>query len=329
MMNITSVPTRWLTLPMRFHTDDIYHDVTLPLATYETPLWASVGRGAKMARHHGGVTVACLGCTMTRSVLLYGQSLADVLQALTTLKDHDQTLKIIAAQTSRYITLKTMHTHVTGHLLFIRFSFDTQEASGHNMATKASDALLQWVIAHTNLTYGSVSGNVCVDKKTSAINSICGRGRYMVAECWLSLGTCHTGLHTTPHALTLLNTCKNYIGSIIAGSVCSANAQVANVLLAAYIATGQDGANVVEGSQAMVTCLEKDNGLLFSLTLPNVIVGVIGHGKCQHVMEKMGNPTATMLAARIAVAAWCAEISLLAAQTNPGELMRAHLAMER
>ena len=30
-----------------------------------------------------------------------------------------------------------------------------------------------------------------------------------------------------------------------------------------------------------------------------------------------------------AATVWCGEISLLAAQTNPGELMRAHLSLER
>ena len=38
---------------------------------------------------------------------------------------------------------------------------------------------------------------------------------------------------------------------------------------------------------------------------------------------------AQKLAKIIAATVWCGEISLLAAQTNPGELMRSHFAMER
>src|SRR5690606_41507566 len=46
---------------------------------------------------------------------------------------------------------------------------------------------------------------------------------------------------------------KNYLGSLAAGSLCSANAHYANMLLAFYLATGQVAANIVEGSQGITT----------------------------------------------------------------------------
>ncbi len=84
---------------------------------------------------------------------------------------------------------------------------------------------------------------------------------------------------------------------------------------------------------------EGDN-LYFSCTLPNLIVGSVGNGKtlefasknlshlgCTDLSETGAN--ARRLAQICAATVLCGELSLLAAQTNPGELMQAHLRLER
>ena len=146
---------------------------------------------------------------------------------------------------------------------------------------------------------------------------------------------------TTPAKVVDLNLRKNWVGTSLAGTVRSANAHFANMLLGFYLATGQDAANIVEGSQGFVhTEVTSEGHLYFSCTLPHVIVGTIGNGKdlgfVRDNLEKMGclaerppGANARRLAALCAATVWCGEISLLAAQTNPGELMRAHLALER
>ena len=76
------------------------------------------------------------------------------------------------------------------------------------------------------------------------------------------------------------------------------------------------------------------------MTLPNIIIGSIGSGKnskfvldnlqsmgCLDNRESGGNRV--RLAAISAASVLCGEISLLAAQTNPGELMAAHIRLER
>ena len=45
--------------------------------------------------------------------------------------------------------------------------------------------------------------------------------------------------------------------------------------------------------------------------------------------DRPAGENARRLAAICAATVLCGELSLLAAQTNPGELMRAHLALER
>lgn len=51
------------------------------------------------------------------------------------------------------------------------------------MVTKAADALLNFLLERfAGLSYVSVSGNYCTDKKVSSVNAILGRGKYVVAE---------------------------------------------------------------------------------------------------------------------------------------------------
>ena len=123
-------------------------------------------------------------------------------------------------------------------------------------------------------------------------------------------------------------------------SISAANAHFANMLLSMYLATGQDAANIVEGSQGLVHAEVRNGDLYFSVTVPNIIVGTVGNGKdlpfvqenlklLDCVAARAPGENAKRLAVIIGAAVWCGELSLLAAQTNPGELMRVHRGMER
>ncbi len=86
--------------------------------------------------------------------------------------------------------------------------------------------------------------------------------------------------------------------------------------------------------------MRENNSLYFSVSLPNIIVGAIGNGKgldfVQENLRLLGcvkTETPGYNARRLAIIAaatvLCGELSLLAAQTNQGELMRSHLKLER
>ena len=162
----------------------------------------------------------------------------------------------------------------------------------------------------------------------------------MIAEILIPGEVCRTILKTTAEKIVDLNIKKNLIGTMLAGGLRSANAHFANMLLAFYTATGQDAANIVEGSQGFVHAEVRASALYFSTTIPNIIVGTVGSGKDLDFVKKnldlMGclaerepGRNARRLAIICAATVLCGELSLLAAQTNPGELMRAHLKMER
>lgn len=337
------IPMRFIG-PIKMTGPVVEGEISVPLATFESPLWPSTDRGAKLSRLCNGISVQVISDKMTRSLLLEAPDALIAHQFVAALKSYREELESIVKETSRFALLKEWHTQIVGKLVFIRFAMETGDAAGHNMTTKAVDALLEWILKHfPKLQYVSISGNYCTDKKVSAVNGILGRGKYVIAELIIPQKICEQYLKTTPQKIVDLIIKKNLIGSIISGGVLSANAHFANMLLGFYLATGQDAANIVEGSQGIVYAeIINESDLYFSVTLPNIIVGSIGNGKEHEYvktnLERLGclengsqskGANGRRLAAIAASVVLCGELSLLAAQTNPYELMKSHLRLER
>ena len=338
---VTPVPTRWVG-PLRL-SGEVTGEQEVPLATYETPLWPSVGRSARVSRLvDDGIRVTIVDERMTRSSLFVAQTAAEAVAAGRALKGRFADLAAVVREQSRFAELIDVHTEVVGNLLFVRLALTTGDASGHNMVTLAAETIISRVLDwHPELEYGSISGNYCSDKKATAVNGILGRGRSAVAEILIPADIVADQLRSSAQRIVDLNTRKNLVGSTIAGALRSANAHYANMLLAFYLATGQDAANIIEASQGITYAeVRGDGDLFFSCTLPNLIVGTVGNGKdlpfvdealtrlgCREQRPAGGN--ARRLAALIAATVLCGELSLLAAQTNHKELMASHLKMER
>ena len=316
-------------------------EIFVPLATFETPLWPSVERGARVTAKSGGIQVVIADDRMARSILLEMPDAAAAVSLTDALAARRDELIAAASQSSNYARMIGLNHQIVGNLVYLRLEITTGDAAGHNMVTLAAEAVCDWITDRfPDARYVSLSGNYCTDKKVSAVNGILGRGKYVIAEATISSKLCSRYLKTSPAELVAINIKKNLIGSIIAGGVRSANAHFANMLLAFYLATGQDAANIVEGSQGLVHTEVRGDGLYFSCTLPNLIVGTVGNGKdldfVQQNLEQLGcagaaepGDNARRLAAICAATVLCGELSLLAALTNPGELMQAHTRLER
>lgn len=338
---MAGVPMRWVG-PLRVTGNVAHVETKVPLATYESPLWPSVGRGARISRTvPEGIVATLVDERMTRSVLIEA---TDAQTAHVTARKIDARfaeLRDVVRACSRFADLIAIRHEITANLLFLRFEFTTGDASGHNMATLASDRLLSHLLETLpGISYGSISANYCTDKKATAINGILGRGKNVVTELTVPRAVVHEQLRTTAAKVAQLNLRKNLLGTLLAGGIRSANAHYANMLLGFYLATGQDAANIVEGSQGVTMAEDRDGDLYFSCTIPNLIVGTVGNGKdlpfvetnltrlgCREEREPGAN--ARRLAVLAAAAVLCGELSLLAAQTNPGELMAAHVHLER
>lgn len=336
----TRIPTKWVG-PVCLRNGDQREEIGVPLATYETTLWPSTARGARVSCRAGGISCTLLSDCMTRSILLEVPDAAAGNTIAMAVKGDLQPLRQVVETTSRYARLLEVHTEQLGNLLFLRFSFTTGDAAGHNMTTKAADALRADLLARfPEARDVSVSGNFCTDKKVSAVNGLLGRGKQVIAEAVVEEKWVRKYLKTSAASIAQLNVRKNLLGSIAAGSLRSGNAHVANLLLAFYLATGQDAANIVEGSQAVTHAEDRDGDLYFSVSLPHLIVGTVGNGKgLPHVetaLERLGcraprapGENSQRLARLCAATVWCGELSLMAALTNPGELMASHEKYER
>lgn len=328
--------------PVKIHSAEINNEeVHLPLATLESPLWPSTHRGTRVCNQAGGIKATIIDERMTRSILVEADSVSEIHHVYLDILKQKEHIQGIISKASRFAKLLDMNAQIVGSLLYLRFELLTGDAAGHNMVTLASDCLLEWMLSHyKQLRYVSISGNYCTDKKVSAVNGILGRGKNVVAEVSIPRAVCLRLLRTTPEKIVDLNIKKNLLGNIVAGGLRTANAHFANMLLGFYLATGQDVANIIEGSQGMVHTELRDGNLYFSVTLPNLIIGAVGSGKELDFVQKnlslLGcidkqepGYNARRLAIIASAAVLCGELSLLAAQTNQGELMRSHMKLER
>lgn len=291
----------------------------LPLATTEGALVASINRGCSAIRAAGGAEVRVLQDKMTRAPVFAAKNIIHAKSAAQWAEEHFDVLKDAAESTTSHGKLTGLSTYTAGTNLYVRFEFETQDAMGMNMATLASETASKILAEATGVRLVAVSGNMCCDKKPSAINIIEGRGKTVSAGVFLSDDIVHRIFKTEAHLLAEVNTRKNLIGSVRAASF-GANAQAANIVAALFLACGQDAAHVVEGSTCITTVDTVDGGVYVSVTLPSLPVGTVGGGtslptqhECMSLLGCTGNGTARKFAEIVTCAVLAGELSLLGA----------------
>jgi len=335
--------------PMRLNMPSGPWETRLPLATVEGALVASVNRGAK-ALHANGIDVLVSGHNkgITRGPVIEAvdpHQAAAIGAFLVSEHNWKMFCRVFEGSSAgRHVSLRSIRPKQVGALLFVRVRAETGAAMGMNMISRACDALFTHLLAtepvFANSRVVALSGNFCVDKKPAAVNWIEGRGREVIASATISADRCREVLKVAPEALAHVAKVKCLIGSAVAGSIGGFNAHVANVVAAIYLATGQDVAQVVDASQAMLLVdVDSVSGALrVSLTMPCVEVGVIGGGTklCggQHMwlgylLGDCGSDERGDLLAQV-VAAGClaGEVSLLASLAA-GSLVRSHGQLNR
>ncbi len=314
-------------------------DYYIPLATTEGALVASVNRGSLAISNSGGATVRIVSNKMTRAPLFKSNGIKHSIEIKNWVETHLGELKKIAESTTKFGELLGARTWIAGKNVYVRFEFDSKDAMGMNMITIASDAMAKTIEEKTKAKYVSISGNMCIDKKPSAMQLIEGRGKTVLAEATISRKVVEEVLKTTPEEIVDLNYRKNLVGSALAGSL-GFNAHAANIIAAIYIATGQDPAHVVDGSVSITTAEMDDNNLYISVYISSLNVGTVGGGTAlatqKEALSIMGCAGATKvpgenskkLAEIIAGAILAGELSILAAQVS-GQMTSAHVKLGR
>ncbi len=298
-----------------------YH---LPLATTEGALVASVNRGCRLINEGGGATARIFGAGMTRAPVFRVGGAVEAQALIEWVQDHEAELKTAAEETTSHGELQGIDPYVVGDNVYLRFAFDTKDAMGMNMVTVATRAAAQVIEEETSAQLVALSGNLCTDKKPAAINAIEGRGYTVTADVTLSADTLEGQLGVSPAVLAEVNTRKNLLGSAKAGSL-GFNAQTANIVAAMFLATGQDEAQVVEGSNAITSVDVRDDEVYVSSTLSSLELGTVGGGTGLATQREAldvlglaggGDPpgsNAKALAEVVATAALAGELSLLGA----------------
>jgi hydroxymethylglutaryl-CoA reductase (NADPH) len=311
----------------------------LPLATTEGALVASVNRGCAAIRAADGATARVLKNVMTRAPVFRVGDVAEASETAAWVRDNVDRLAEAAESTTSHGTLREVTPYVVGDNVFLRFGYNTKDAMGMNMATIATEAACDVVTDATPAELVALSGNLCSDKKPAAINSVEGRGRTVAADVEIPGDLVEQYFNTTPKAIAEANTRKNLVGSAKAGSL-GFNAHAANTIAAAFLATGQDIAQVVEGANAITTADVRNGDLYASLTIASLEVGTVGGGtKLPTQAEALdvvgvgggGDPAgsnADALAEVIATAALAGELSLLGALAS-NHLASAHEELGR
>ncbi|WP_049935040.1 hydroxymethylglutaryl-CoA reductase (NADPH) [Haloplanus natans] len=311
----------------------------LPMATTEGALLASVNRGCSVVDAAGGATARVTKSGMTRAPVFRVGDVAEAEALVEWVRDNEGGLREAAEATTSHGELLDVTPYVVGDSVFLRFRYDTKDAMGMNMATIATRAAAEAIEEATTASLIALSGNLCTDKKPAAINAVEGRGRSVTADVTIPREVVESRLHTTPEAIAEVNRRKNLVGSAKAGSL-GFNAHVANVVAAMFLATGQDAAQVVEGSNAITTAEARDDGLYVSVSLASLEVGTVGGGtKLPTQGEGLdllgvgggGDPpgsNADALAECIAAGALAGELSLLAA-LGSRHLSSAHESLGR
>jgi NADP-dependent 3-hydroxy-3-methylglutaryl-CoA reductase len=256
--------------------------VVAPLATTEGALVAATTRGAWALSESGGVRVRVHGRHMLRAPLfgfLDGERAA---RFAAWVPGQRAALDAAVAGSSRHARLVDLRPYVMGRDVHVLLTFTTGDAAGQNMTTLATAACCRhlqdaWsAVDPTPLELCLVEGQMSGDKNLSAMGLVHGRGARVSAECRLPRAVVETVLRITPEKLARAHHAGT-AGALQAGVV-GYNANVANVLAAMFLATGQDVACVHECALAILTLDAAGGDLYASLVLPSLVVGTVGGG---------------------------------------------------
>jgi hydroxymethylglutaryl-CoA reductase (NADPH) len=258
--------------PVRVRGEHIDDEVAVPLATTEGALLASVNRGCAAIRRAGGAVVSVEDVGMTRAPVFRTTGIEQTNAFLSWVVAHHEDIRRVTEGTSRFLRLIEIKPRAVGTTVFLRFRFQTGDAMGMNMVTIACDRAVNELITPATGVVLRRPLRQRLRRQEGVGDQLPGRPR----QAHLRRGRAarraaraHAQVVGAAH-WSRSNFRKNLLGSITAGAM-GWNAQMANVLAALFIATGQDLAHVVEGAMGITTIEPRgDDGVLFSVLPPGL-----------------------------------------------------------
>ncbi|OOF92692.1 hypothetical protein ASPCADRAFT_54566 [Aspergillus carbonarius ITEM 5010] len=295
-------------------------EICAPMATTEAALVASCCRGCKAVNACGGVEFVTGEDSMKRCPFFRFQSPGDAFKFVHALPQLKESLTKVAETTSKHLRLQSLTPHTVGRCVHVLLSFACGDASGQNMVTIATEHVCAWVLRVLRSEYGIVDtyveGQMSSDKKPSWGNVTMPRGVEVTAWTSLPDSTCQKILGCS--SATLHDWLQTVQEGAIRNGQHGSSINVANVLAAIFIATGQDAASITDACWAHLTPEydRESQRVTLSLYLPSLPVGVVGGGtayatqrEALRIMQCDGPGGKHQLAGCIAAFALALEIS--------------------
>ena len=307
--------------PLRIHGEHARGEFLIPLATTEGTLVASYNRGMKALNLSGGVTCTIQSDHMQRAPVFIFDNAREAMAFRKWVEAHLEEIRQAAEATTRSGKLSYIDTYLASKFAYLRFNFKTGDAAGQNMVGRATLASCNWILEHypAAIRRFYLESNLATDKKASHVNLLHSRGKRVTAECVIKREVLSKVLHAEPENLAYHWGVAN-VGSILSGAS-NNGLHSPNALAALFIATGQDVANLAEGSSGILYAeLTPEKDLYLSITIPSLIVATHGGGtglptqrECLQVLGCFGTGKVQKFAEIVAGVVLAGEVSLGAA----------------
>jgi hydroxymethylglutaryl-CoA reductase (NADPH) len=308
--------------PFRVNGEHAQGEFFIPLATTEGTLVASYNRGMKVLNLSGGVTCTVSGDCMQRAPVFVFDSARGAREFRDWVDLHIEDVRRVAESTSRVAKLLFIETFLSNKFAYLRFNYSTGDAAGQNMVGRATFAACEWLRANApGIRRFYLESNFATDKKASHVNMMRTRGKRVTAEAVIPRRILREHLRVDPETLQGHAGVAN-VGALLSGSN-NNGLHSANAVTALFIATGQDVANVAEGSAALIyseITPPPERDFYMSITLPSLIVATHGGGtglatqrECLEILGCYGAGKVNKLAEIVAGVVLAGEISLAAA----------------
>ncbi|MFN8653580.1 MAG: hydroxymethylglutaryl-CoA reductase [Gemmatimonadales bacterium] len=295
-------------------------EFVIPLATSEGTLVASYNRGMKVLNLSGGVITTIQGDHMQRAPVFVFDTAREARAFRDWVEQNITDIRREAEATTRVGKLQYIDTYLASKFAYLRFNYSTGDAAGQNMVGRATFAACSWILEHNKtIRRFYLESNLATDKKASQVNLMRTRGKRVTAECVIKRNVLLDVMRVEPESLHYHWGVAN-VGSILSGAN-NNGLHSPNAITAMFIATGQDVANVAEGSAGIVYAeLTPDKDLYLSITIPSLIVATHGGGtglptqrECLSILGCVGKGKVNKFAEIVAGVVLAGEISLAAA----------------
>lgn len=154
--------------PLRVNGMFAQGDYYIPLATTEAALVASYNRGAQLISEAGGCTTILISEGVSRAPGFCFRNVIEAGKFIQWCLKEVELFRKEAEATTRFGKLNDMKISIEGNNVYLNFEYITGDASGQNMVTIATDAILSYIVKNSPVKpeHYFIEANLSGDKKS-------------------------------------------------------------------------------------------------------------------------------------------------------------------